>query len=285
MTATLCEPLEQTAERPATATQVLFVAQPCRPQRKPILPLQEDGTRHEEREGHVTFVAPTRRGSFRLVRRQMSLLNYNFNRLFVAAKNHGREYPAEPLTHFGMQHDDIVPHAAWADTLIDEMETFGADVCSAVVPIKDARGLTSTALRNVATGETRRLTVTEVLQLPLTFGREDVLASGIDVHGRDRDKILAVNTGLWVCAWDRPWVRSFRGFHDANDIRECADGTFKAVCLSEDWLWSEWATRQGVTFCASRAVPLAHVDDDGVEYRNDHVWGTWATDQGDDEPQ
>src|SRR5262245_59259900 len=47
---------------------------------------------------------------------------------------------------FAQLHDDITPPDWWIDTLIDLAELHQADFMSAVVPLKNESGLTSTAL-------------------------------------------------------------------------------------------------------------------------------------------
>src|SRR5262245_17498739 len=73
-----------------------------------------------------------------------SLLASNFNRIWCYALNlvhHG-----ERVDYFAMLHDDIDPEKYWLDKLIDELEAQELDLLSVVVPIKDRRGMTSTAL-------------------------------------------------------------------------------------------------------------------------------------------
>jgi hypothetical protein len=141
-------------------------------------------------------------------------------------------------------------------------------------------------VRNADAGDVRRLTLTEVLGLPETFDLTDLHAAGID-HREPGRKLLAVNTGLWVCRFDRAWVEPpcFPGFLVVDRLAraEAEDGSvrFQAACLSEDWAFSEWLARKGLKAVATRKVALAHVDDAGTEYRNDHAWGEWTTDLGD----
>ena len=151
---------------------------------------------------------------------------------------------------------------------------------SAVVPIKDERGLTSTALRNATTGKTRRLTMTEVFALPETFDLADLKAAGLGTGHEPESDLLAINTGLWVCRLDADWVERFPGFAMSDTVRRRADGAWEAAGISEDWQFSEWLWRHDLKAVATRKVPLAHV---GLEreYRNDDIWGEWAMDQGD----
>ena len=78
-----------------------------------------------------------------------SLLANSINRLWVQALNERTDHG---WTHFAMHHADVQAPAGWVDTLADEMARVGADVISAVVPIKDYRGLTSTGWRDPGVG-------------------------------------------------------------------------------------------------------------------------------------
>ncbi|HZZ77194.1 MAG TPA: hypothetical protein VFE62_01665 [Gemmataceae bacterium] len=218
---------------------------------------------------------------------KFSELNYAFNVHWARARNARRL--GEPIAHFAMQHDDIRPAACWADVLIREGQQWGADVVSAVVPLKDDRGLTSTGIRNARTGDVRRLTMTELFHLPETFGVKDLIAAGIDVDGDLQDKLLVANTGLWICRFDVPWVSEFTGFCDQNSIVTMPSGEIAAAKLSEDWIFSEWCWRQGIRVMATRKVAVGHVEyptepsgHGNREFRNDSVWGCWQTDLGDE---
>jgi hypothetical protein len=208
-----------------------------------------------------------------------SLLNLGFNRMWARALNCRDK---DKLTHFAMQHDDITPAVGWADIMIDELERTGADVLSAVVPIKDDRGVTSTGIRNWMTNWTRRLTMTEVFALPETFSLADVQAAGIKSEraAAPGDEVLVVNTGLWVCRFTEPWIETFPGFRSRDEIIRLETGQYEAVCYPEDWLFSEWAARRGLKVFATRKIPLAHCGG-GREFRNDSIWGTCTIDQGD----
>ena len=72
-----------------------------------------------------------------------SIATHTFNMLWAQAYNARRELG---LTHFAMLHSDVHPDENWIDTLLDEMDRTGADVVSAIIAIKDCKGLTSTGL-------------------------------------------------------------------------------------------------------------------------------------------
>lgn len=254
--------------------QTVFVGLPRRPGMRPP----------GEAPGKIQLVRPVRRGRLAVQRLASSLLCLTFNKILAGALN---RRATEGLTHFVMQHDDIVPGAGWADVLIGELDRTGFAVVSAVVPLKDPRGLTSTAVRNSATGKTRRLTMAEVAGLPDTFTLDDVRAAGIGSGDDPADDLLAVNTGLWVCRLNDGWVDHFPGFSMTDGLmRDEKTGLVKAGCVPEDWQFSEWLWRRGFRVAATKKVQLGHLGHDErgepVEYRNDHVWGEWDTDRGDE---
>lgn len=199
-----------------------------------------------------------------LVPHSMSLLTFNFNRLWAEALNKRQELG---LTHFAMLHSDVVPCHGWLDLLIAEQQRVGVDVLSVVIPIKDERGLTSTGLFFPETKQVERLTMTEVHALPPTFGHKGVIKHG---------GLLLVNTGCWVCDFTQPWVEDVH-FWVTDTIVRAPDGTFQAQNMPEDWNFSLWCHGHQVSLAATRAVAVEH---HGLaEYSNQTVWGTWQTDQ------
>lgn len=196
-----------------------------------------------------------------------SLLGQTFNGLWCTALNQRGRFD---IRYFAMLHSDIEPEAYWIDKLIAELVTHDADVVSAVIPIKDDRGLTSTAVENPADPwhVERRLTMREVEQLPTTFGIADL--------GYADGRALLVNTGCWVCRFDSPWVEEVC-FSIRDRIERSPNGTFRAAVQPEDWRFSRWLNERGLKAMATRAVKAHHV---GI-YRfpnHDRVWG-WETDQ------
>ena len=125
-----------------------------------------------------------------------SLLAQTFNSFWCSALC--LQEAGEEITHFAMLHDDIVPESGWLELLYEEIEACGADVLSAVVPLKDSYGLTSTAISGPDNPfiRERRLSLEEVYRLPETFTIED---TGY------LDRMLLANTGCWICKFDRPW--------------------------------------------------------------------------------
>lgn len=211
----------------------------------------------------VGAIRTGQRADVRLRPGSTSLLPHCFNRLWCSALNDR----ASGLTHWAMLHDDVWPADGWLDVLLAEFETTRADVLSVVVPMKDERGLTSTAVRNRETGLVRRLTLAEVQKLPETF---DAAGAGFPDHD------LLVNTGCWICRLDVPWVEKVC-FRELDDIHKDAAGRFHAVCLSEDWGFSLDCAKWGLKVLATRKVPVKHVGAYGFPSWGE--WGTWETDR------
>ncbi len=201
-----------------------------------------------------------------------SLLAYNFNRLWSECLNLRNE---KTVTHFAMLHADIGPDPGWLDVLMDEMEATGADIMSAIAPIKDGRGLTSTGVLDPKDfrmpPRVRRLTLKEIHALPHdTF---DAAGAGFPDHQ------FAINTGCWLARLDRPWVEEFPGFTILDQIMKMPGWGHMPLVFSEDWYASQWWATHGVKVMATRKVKLTHV---GSNYfRNDTPWGSESIDGGD----
>ncbi len=201
-----------------------------------------------------------------------SLFPDPFNALWANALNLRKKYG---FTHFGMLHTDVAPAPLWVDTLVAELERTGADLIGAVIPIKDQRGLSSTAVDERPTNPwapIRRLTMHEAHQLPETFGNVDVGAQ------------VLVNTGCWVCRLDRPWCDAvdedgaYKVFFEVRTrIIHQPDGTAKNQAIPEDWNFSRKVAAEGGVILATRKVLPSHFGD--VAYPSDRPWGTEQTDR------
>ena len=198
-----------------------------------------------------------------------SILPENFNSHLCSAINM-RDEPY--VTHFAMLHGDIEPQPGWLDILFDELHASKADVISAIVPIKSAKGVTSTAIgERDASGRPRntKLTMADIQKLPETFGIEDTPWP---------NKQLWLNTGCMLFDVRAPWVEDFLragGFGFETWIEE-RDGLFLSAAFSEDWKMSNWCADHGVRCVATRKVQLCHWG--CYAYNNQHVWGDEALD-------
>lgn len=193
-----------------------------------------------------------------------SLLGHNFNELWVWALNAAEA--GERVDLFAMLHADVAPEPGWLDVLVGELDQ-GYDLVSAVVPIKDHRGLTSTAAGHATDrfDVDFRLTMQEVLRLPETFTANDVCP------GRP----LLVNTGCWVCRFDPAWAARCHFEIESRIARQ--DGRWRAVVNPEDWNFSRQVHALGLRVAATRKVSLIHHGD--MAYGNQSGWGEYEYDQ------
>ncbi|MDE2100059.1 MAG: hypothetical protein KGL39_22585 [Patescibacteria group bacterium] len=174
-----------------------------------------------------------------------SLLARGFNSLWCQALNTRAEHH---WTHFVMIHADIDPEYGWLTKLLDEMDRVGADVISAVVPIKDMTGDSSTAVLDPVRKDVRRLNERDLEQLPATFDGS---------HFRP-DETLLVNTGLLAVRFDDPWVEHC-WFEIVDRIEKLPDGTFEPRGMSEDWNFSQQCKALRKRVFATQIIGLKHI--------------------------
>ena len=188
---------------------------------------------------------------------QSSLLCHSFNTLWAGSLNMRTD---RKIKYFAMIHDDICPEAGWLDTLIGEMEKYDADVVSAVVPIKEPTGVTSTAI-DVTNDEwsPRRYTLKELWRMPETFTHERIL----------------LNSGLWVCKFDGDWQEKV-WFEQHDRIVMLPNGKWSSDTKSEDWEFSRTLRKHGLKLYATRKVQLEH---ERAEWHTRFPWGLWDTDK------
>jgi hypothetical protein len=224
-----------------------------------------------------------------------SLLADSFNYHWKTALN--MQLAGRNVTRFIMLHDDVVPQDHWVDVLLGELDRMGADVVSSVIPIKDARGLTSTALDDTEDpwAVYRRLTLKELEELPETFDAHDCWKAGLSDnhwHPDHSTRPLLVNTGCWAADFTRPWrwgchfeITNRIVFQDesggvvpAIDYRPGMRGSFVNQVMSEDWGWGRQLARLGCRVLATRKVRLVHMGE--APYNNQDLgWGTWEHDE------
>jgi hypothetical protein len=187
-----------------------------------------------------------------------SLLAANFNGLWCSALNLALD--GTPVKYFAMLHDDVAPQDFWLDDLIAELEANHLDVLSVVVPIKDTKGLTSTAIDGEDNWRPKcRLTMSEVMSLPETFTGEDV--------GGD----LLVNTGCWVCRFDLNWATKVCFTINDRIMFMPETGRCEAQVEPEDWNFSRQCNRRGLRIGATRKVAVSHRGEG--DFSNQRVWG------------
>lgn len=200
-----------------------------------------------------------------------SLLALTFNRHLCMALNQRQK---RGWTHFCLHHADIECEHGWLDTMVEEMECVGADILAATMAIKDERGLTSCGKQEMSTGNVKRFTMKEIMELPVTF---DAKAAGCK-----EGECLAVNTGVMLIDLRKPWLEEFEGFTIRDQITRTEDGKRVPLCMPEDWGLSLHAAKVGLRVFSTRVIRTTHHG--GYGYRNDTCWGTWETEQGDQIP-
>jgi GT2 family glycosyltransferase len=192
-----------------------------------------------------------------------SILTRAFNLLYAHALNERKN----GTTHFCLLHDDVVPQPLWLDEMMRVMQKHQADVLSVVIPIKNEKGLTSTAL-DVGIGEedphwrVKRLTLTEIYNdYEPTFTHEKLL----------------VNTGLLLVDLRKSWVENvWFAFEDRIIPDAKVPGDFKAVGVSEDWFFSRRARELGAKLYATREISVLHSG--SADYSNSSMWGSLGED-------
>lgn len=171
------------------------------------------------------------------------------------------EYEVGFFSHFALLHADVSAPAGWVDTLIGELDEHAADLVSVVLPIKDGRRLTSTAL-DTDLWNPRRLTMREVFKLPETFGEHPAGP-------------LLLNTGCWACKLG-PWINDIH-FRWGGDRIVKRAGVSVAEFQPEDWTFSRDMHKLRRKIVATRKVQARHIGT--VAYDNFTDQGGWETDR------
>lgn len=190
----------------------------------------------------------------------LSALAWNFNRAWVAALN----LSPRPK-YFAMIHSDVIAPPGWLDTMFGLLQSENLDVISAVIPLRNTSGETSTALLvdsgSVAPGEEyRRLTMREAfgpesLGSSLFYARD--LVRMFDPFEPEAPRLL-LNTGLWLCRLG-DWAEKV-AFHQQDRIRRNGP-VFHADFWPEDWDFSEQLAALNLRTAATIAVRVAHGDE------------------------
>lgn len=184
---------------------------------------------------------------------------HSFNECWAEALN---KREMHGLTHFAMLHSDVVPEPYWLDKLVAELEKHDADILSVVIPLKTSDGHTSTA---IATAQDpalpsvdRIITIREAHRLPVTFGADAFPG-----------KLLLVNTGCFVCRFDRDWNYQIAA-RAYTWIKRDKDG-YAARLFPSDWDTSWQLAKLGCKVLATRVVECYH---GRREWTNAKPWGT-----------
>lgn len=184
-----------------------------------------------------------------------SILTASFNHCWCWALNARKG----GLTHFLLMHADVKPqNLDWIDVLLSEMEKAEADVLSAIIPIKDGRGLTSTAL-DTNRWHPVRITQKQSKELPATWTSDGLLT----------------NTGLMLVDFRKPWVE--KTCFTIHDELVCEDGEWRTRCEPEDWNFARQCRALNLRIFATRAVTVEHFG--ANVWSSDKEWGWDIDDQ------
>lgn len=178
-----------------------------------------------------------------------SLTGHTFNALLCPALD---AFDRGEVTHFAMIHSDVEPFGHWLDTLADVMHETGADLVSAVIPIKDREcWRTSTCVKNADDpwGVATYILPHDRELLPETFGPEDVCGPG---------QVLCVNTGLFLADLRHPAWSAFEGFNIVTRIGRDSHGNREAQMRPEDWELSRHLHAHGAKVRATWRVRGRH---------------------------
>jgi hypothetical protein len=165
--------------------------------------------------------------------------------------------------------------------LFDECERLNAVLVSAVSPIKDFRGLTSTAIATADDDRwhVRRLTMHEVFQLPETFCVGDTMVAGLN----PQRQALLFNTGCWVADLRKPlWFETndvgegYFYFDINHRVLRIGQGDWQTEVESEDWNFSRALARRTEDYYVTRKVRLEHIG--AHRFTNKLPWGEWQED-------
>ncbi len=173
------------------------------------------------------------------------------------------------LEYFLMLHSDIIVDTfCWVDRMVEIMQRTGADILSAVSPIKNPRtGETSTALDEPVEDlppkyRVRRLMMKEIFDREPTWTEPNLL----------------LNDGCMLVDLSKPWCDKVH-FH-FDDAILWKRGKRMAFAAPEDWNFSRDARANGAQkLYATREIELRHIGN--AAYPNTHPWGEWKTDQAD----
>lgn len=204
----------------------------------------------------------------------------DFDAVWTSALNASEE---GKVTHFAMLHLDVVPVIAdgeplWLDTLIGELDRLDLDMVSAICPLKDFTGITSSGIGDPKDtwSPLRRFAMAELPSLPETFGLADLGYEGLP---------LLHNTGCWACDLRKPVFHqedadgtcgAFFAFPE-RVYRDKLTGKWTHARESEDWFFSRKLHALGAKTAITRKVRLTHLGKAG--FKN---WDAWGTNEHDD---
>jgi hypothetical protein len=199
---------------------------------------------------------------------EASLINVNCNTLWATALT--RRAHGQRLDYFALLHADVAAPDGWLDALVGEMKAAGLDLLSVVVPIKDTRGLTSTAVgSDDPFRQVCRLSMKEVHALPGTFTLRDLHVPG--------GEYLLFNTGCFVCRFDPAWAAN-AWFATRDEVRwDAARRKYTVHNEPEDWHFARRVQDLGLKVGCTRKIPVEHAGK--FLFNSAEPWGEYAYDE------
>lgn len=201
------------------------------------------------------------------------------------------------LKWFAMCHADVVPEEMWVDKLIKIAEERNLDMVSCVIPIKDTKGISSTAIEVEGSDHFPFMRISQAQiwdkNFPVTFTKEEVVRSLSADKSRIYDPVvqpiadhlqtptlaeydieninLLLNTGCMIIRLDQEFSDKVY-FHIANSIYKNEEtGKRITYFYPEDWFVSRLIAKEGGRIAGTKALRVQHY---GVsEYNNFETWG------------
>ena len=181
---------------------------------------------------------------------QSTFSTYLWNKMWAKALNN-----RDKFTHYAIIHCDLYPKTGnWLDKLMQIMKREKAEIVAANVAIKNASGLTSTAVDTGGHYNPPRFTLKQLAKMPPTF-----------THPK-----LLVNNGLMLVDLAAPWVEKVR-YNNENVIERDSNGLFVARSMSDDWFFAREANKHGARIFATSEIPVEHVGQQ--QYPSSGDWG------------
>lgn len=182
-----------------------------------------------------------------------------FNQMLIQAKEMHFNGQCD---FFLLWHSDIIPEHHFLDKLLEIQKRTGAEILSAVVPIKDERGMTSTALDEPVGDRPQDWS-------PKRYSMAEVLAMPEKTWTHPK---LLLNTGLFLLDLNAPWLDLEKINFRFEDKIMRYRGRLMAFMKPEDWNFSKDARALGCT--KQYATLEVRVEHRGLAvFPSDQAWG------------
>lgn len=201
-----------------------------------------------------------------------SSLGQCFNQIWSKAWNDGAEYML-------MLHSDVIPYTVgYLDQMLEAMDRGNFDLLHALVPIKDMRGYTSTAVGslNLPWSKIRRLTIRESKKLPAVFTVEDMMEVFGGKGFPTGEVCMLNNTGLILVKLNKG-TSLFPGFRQLTRVEALVPiqsvmhwvpieqldevpigAKRRAMFIPEDWDFGRWCAKNGLKVGGMTSIEVGH---------------------------